>query len=272
MSDTRERAYRARLTVLEIAATRHGTHVGGSLSCVDILTVLYSEVLRTRPGEPRWPGRDWFVLSKGHASAALYAVLAEHGFFPPQECRTYGAVGGRLAGHPLARVPGVEFPTGSLGHGLPLAVGVALAARRTGRPSRAFVLLGDGELQEGSNWEAIMSAPRLGLGNLVAIVDRNRWQITGRTEDSAPLEPLASRWESFGWTCVEVDGHDLDALRETFLAVPADTDRPTAVIAHTVKGKGVPMFEDRRKSHYVKLTPGLYTRAVRGLNASRDQV
>jgi transketolase len=269
MNDVKARAYRARETILAIGATEHGTHVGGSLSAVDILTVLYSEVLRVRPDEPDWPDRDWFVLSKGHASAALYAVLSEHGYFPPEECRTYGRRGSRLAGHPLRKLPGVEFPTGSLGHGLSLAAGVALGARRTGRPCRAFVLLGDGELQEGSNWEAIMSAPRFGLDNLVAVVDRNGWQITGRTEDCVPLEPLAQRWHSFGWDCVEVDGHDLDALRQVFATVPRTEGRPTAVIARTVKGRGVPIFEDRRKSHYVKLTTRLYERALAGLRRSQ---
>jgi transketolase len=268
MSDPlRAAAARARHTVLDIAATEHGTHVGGSLSAVDILTVLYGAVLRVRPGEPRWPERDWFVLSKGHASAALYAVLAEHGFFPREECRTYGQSGSRLAGHPLAGLPGVDFPTGSLGHGLSLATGVALAARRTGRPARAFVLLGDGELQEGSNWEAVMSAPGFGLDNLIAIVDRNGWQITGRTEDIVPLEPLAERWRGFGWQCFEVDGHDLDALQKAFAAVPETAGRPTVLIAHTVKGRGVPIFEDRQKSHYVRLSPALHQRAVAGLRA-----
>lgn len=264
-TDLQARAHRARETVLRMGATEHGTHVGGSLSVVDILTVLYSRVLRVRPHEPGWPDRDRLVLSKGHAAAALYAVLSEHGFFPPEECLTYGRHGSRLAGHPLARLPGVDFPTGSLGHGLSLATGVALGARRTGRPSRAFVVLGDGELQEGSNWEAIMSAPGLGLDNLVAVVDRNGWQITGRTEECVPLEPLAERWRAFGWECAEVDGHDPDALEKVFSALPATTGRPTVVIARTVKGRGVPFFEDRRKSHYVTLTPRLYERALAGL-------
>ncbi|MEQ4304381.1 transketolase [Plantactinospora sp. B6F1] len=260
-------AARVRRTVLDIAATEHGTHVGGSLSAVDLLVLLYAEVLRVRPEEPDWPDRDWFVLSKGHASAALYAVLAERGYFPPEECLTYGRPGSRLAGHPLAKVPGVDFPTGSLGHGLSLATGVALAAKRTNRPARAFVLLGDGELQEGSNWEAIMSAPAFGLDNLVAIVDRNHWQITGRTEDRIPLEPLAERWRSFGWTCEEVDGHDFGALREAIAGVPRMTARPTVLIARTVKGRGVPIFEDRGRSHYVRLTPALYQRALAGLRS-----
>jgi transketolase len=262
-----ERAHRARESVLVMAATAHGTHVGGSLSAVDILTVLYGGVLRVRPDQPQWADRDWFVLSKGHASAALYAVLAEHGYFPRDECRTYGEHGSRLAGHPLRRLPGVEFPTGSLGHGLSLATGVALAAARTGRGSRAFVLLGDGELQEGSNWEAMMFAAQLGLDNLTAIVDRNGWQISGRTEESVALEPLHDRWRSFGWSVVEVDGHDLDALRAALTSVPSAPGRPTVIIARTIKGRGVPIFEDRKKSHYVQLTPRLFERAVAGLRA-----
>ncbi|GAA1989581.1 transketolase [Kitasatospora viridis] len=264
-----DRAHRARENVLAMGATEHGTHVGGSLSAVDILTVLYGSVLRYRPEEPTWADRDWFVLSKGHASAALYAVLAEHGYFPPEECASYGQRRSRLAGHPLRRLPGVEFPTGSLGHGLSLACGVALAMARTGRDNRVFALLGDGELQEGSNWEAIMSAAHFGLGNLTAVIDRNGWQITGRTEDAMALEPLADRWRSFGWSVVDVDGHDLEALRAVFGALPAAPDRPTVVIARTLKGRGVPIFEDNRKSHYVRLTPRLHERAVAGLNARR---
>ncbi|MEU5635051.1 transketolase [Streptomyces rishiriensis] len=264
-----DRAHRAREAVLAMGASEHGTHVGGSLSAVDLLTVLYGAVLRVRPDEPDWAGRDWFVLSKGHAAAALYAVLAEHGYFPPEECRTYAQRHSRLAGHPLRRLPGVDFPTGSLGHGLSLAAGVALAAARTGRSNRAFVLLGDGELQEGSNWEAIMAAAQLGLDNLTALVDRNGWQISGRTEESVGLEPLADRWRSFGWSVVETDGHDLDALRSVFGALPAAPGRPTVVIARTTKGRGVPIFEDRKKSHYVRLTPRLHERALAGLRARR---
>ncbi|MDF9815306.1 transketolase [Streptomyces sp. SPB162] len=264
-----ERAHRARESVLAMGATEHGAHVGGSLSAVDILTVLYGSELRVRPEEPHWAGRDWFVLSKGHASAALYAVLSEHGYFPPEECLEYGRRHSRLAGHPLRKVPGVEFPTGSLGHGLSLACGVALAMARTGRSNRVFVLLGDGELQEGSNWEAIMSASQYGLDNLTAVVDRNGWQISGRTEDSVALEPLADRWRSFGWSVVETDGHDLEALRAVFGALPAERGRPTVVLAGTLKGRGVPIFEDNRKSHYVQLTPRLHERALAGLRARR---
>ncbi|NUS12505.1 MAG: transketolase, partial [Streptomyces sp.] len=229
----------------------------------------YGAVLRHRPDDPQWPDRDWFVLSKGHASAALYAVLSGHGYFPPEECATYGQRGGRLAGHPLRRLPGVEFPTGSLGHGLALASGVALAAARTGRATRVFVLLGDGELQEGSNWEAIMSAAQFGLDNLTAVVDRNGWQISGRTEESVALEPLDERWRSFGWSVADADGHDLGALRTVLTAPPPVRGRPTVVIARTVKGRGVPVFENRKKSHYVRLSPRLYERAAAGLRARR---
>ncbi|MEV4070018.1 transketolase [Nonomuraea fuscirosea] len=252
-----ERALRVRERILKIGAGEHGTHVGGSLSAADLLTVLYGEVLRTDP-------RDWFVLSKGHASAALYAVFAEYGLIPEAECDTYGAPGSRLAGHPLRRLGGVDFPTGSLGHGLSLATGVALAAKRGGRLGRAFVLMGDGELQEGSVWEAAMVAAQLRLDNLIAVVDRNRWQISGRTEDCVGLEPLPDRWRAFGWSVREVDGHDLDALPGV-LGAPPPADRPTVVIANTVKGSGVPIFEDRKKSHYVKLSPQLYARASAGL-------
>lgn len=240
------------------------------MSSTDILTVLYFAVLRVRPEDPGWPDRDHFILSKGHASAALYATLAARGYFPLEELSTYGRPGSRLAGHPLRGVPGVEFPTGSLGHGLPLAVGSALAARMDGRPSRAFVLLGDGELQEGSVWEAAMSAAHFGLDNLVAIVDRNGMQITGPTEQCMRLEPLADRWRSFGWAVAEVDGHDLKALVRTLTSVPLEVGSPTVCIAHTIKGRGVKFMEGRKKSHYATLTPELLRRALHAVSSSRE--
>ncbi|MFC7896915.1 transketolase [Streptomyces sp. NPDC057381] len=266
-----EQAHRVRERVLEMGASETGAHLGGSLSAADLLTVLYGSVLRIRPDHPEWADRDRFVLSKGHASAALYAVLAEYGFIPPEECAAYAKPGSRLAGHPLRRVEGVEFPTGSLGHGLSLAAGAALAARRLGRPSRAFALLGDGELQEGSVWEAVMGAAHHGLDNLVAVVDRNGWQISGATEECLSLEPLADRWRAFGWAVREVDGHDLTALLAAFDGLPDTKGRPTAVLARTVKGRGVPMLEDRKKSHYVKLTPKLHMRALAGLRNRRER-
>lgn len=265
-----DRAYRVREHILRMGASEYGAHIGGSLSCTDVLVHLYTNVLRLRPEEPDWPGRDRFVLSKGHAAPALYAVLAEIGVIEPAELETYTRHGSRLAGHPLGRLPGVEFPTGSLGHGLSLGAGVALAMRRLGRDSRAFVLLGDGELQEGSVWEAAMMAAQYRLDNLVAVVDRNGLQITGDTEDCLALEPLAERWRSFGWHAVEVDGHDHAALRAVFGTLPAVPDRPTVVIARTVKGRGVALFEGKKKSHSVQLTPRLYQRAKAGLKAGRQ--
>ncbi|MGC4986798.1 transketolase [Streptomyces sp. DT193] len=266
-----DRAHRVREQVLQMGAGEAGTHLGGSLSAADLLTVLYGAVLRVRPGQPDWPDRDRFVLSKGHAGAALYAVLAEYGFIPAEECADYAKPGSRLAAHPLRRVEGVEFPTGSLGHGLSLAAGAALAARRLGSPARAFALLGDGELQEGSVWEAVMGAAHHGLDNLVAVVDRNGWQISGTTEECLSLEPLADRWRAFGWAVREVDGHDLSALLGVFAALPDTEGRPTVVLARTVKGRGVPMLEDRKKSHFVKLTPKLHLRALAGLRNRRER-
>lgn len=269
--DLARSAHQIRERILEMGAGPEGTHVGGSLSATDVLTVLYGAVLRVRPGEPDWPDRDWFVLSKGHAGAALYATLAEFGFIPLAECAQYARPGSRLAGHPLRRLDGVEFPTGSLGHGLSLAVGAALGLRRTGRPGRVFALLGDGELQEGSVWEAAMSAAHHRLDRLTAIVDRNGWQISGTTEQCMTLEPLADRWRDFGWAVAEVDGHDLAQLHGALSGAPAQEGRPTAVIARTLKGRGVPIFENRKKSHYVTLTPQLHHRALAGLRDRRER-
>ncbi|QKW25097.1 transketolase [Streptomyces seoulensis] len=259
-----ERALRVRQHIVAMAASPEGAHIGGALSAADILTALYFDVLRVRPEEPEWPGRDYFLLSKGHAAAGLYAVLAERGFLPVEELDTYARSGSRLGGHPLRTVPGVEFPTGSLGHGLALGLGLALAARRDGRDNRAYVLLGDGELQEGSVWEAADSAARLGLDNLTAVVDRNRLQING----SSHRGNLADRWRAFGWRAVEIDGHDLDALSAALREPPAEPGVPTVLLADTVKGRGVPFLENRAKSHYALLSPTLRHRALKALAAA----
>lgn len=247
--------------VLTMGATPTGAHVGGSLSVADVLTVLFFDVLCVDPLDPGHCERDRFILSKGHASAALYATLAERGFIDVGELASYGALGSRLAGHPSAAVPGVEFPTGSLGHGLSLGVGVALAAKRDGAGYRTFVVLGDGELQEGSVWEAAMFASAYGLDNLVAIVDRNGLQINGRTEQRIALEPLAERWRSFGWCVRETDGHDVSELACVLPSAPWEPGRPSVLIARTTKGRGVRFLEGRKKSHYVTLTPVLLERA-----------
>ncbi|GLW24866.1 transketolase [Microbispora triticiradicis] len=253
--------------VLAIGAGAVGTHIGGSLSAADILVALYFEVLRVRPQEPRWSGRDYFVLSKGHASAALYSTLAERGFFPRSELASYGHPDGRLMAHPTPAVPGVEFATGSLGHGLSLAVGLALAAKRAGRANRVFVLLGDGELQEGTVWEAAMSAAHYRLDNLTAVIDRNRLQINGSTEDRMRLEPLADRWRAFGWQVSHADGHDFAELVPALRTPPAPGG-PAVLIADTVKGRGVRHLEHRKQSHFAKLGPDAYERALAALRAA----
>ncbi|MDQ6849220.1 MAG: transketolase [Actinomycetota bacterium] len=262
-----DRALAVREHVLAIGASPVGTHVGGSLSAVDILIALYFHALRVRPAQPRWADRDYFILSKGHSSAALYATLAERGFIPVEELATYAQVGSRLLAHPTPTVPGIEFATGSLGHGLSLAVGLALAAQRADRPNRAFVLLGDGELQEGSVWEAVMSASHFRLDNLTAIVDRNRLQINGDTEQRMRLEPLADRWRSFGWRVTDVDGHDMAQLVSTLDTVPIEAGRPTVLIADTVKGRGVKYLENRKQSHYATLGRDSYQRALDALHS-----
>lgn len=257
--------------VVGMASGPTGAHLGGSLSATDILVALYFDVMAVRAEEPRWADRDRFVLSKGHAGCAYFATLAERGFFDRAELARYGTASGLLSAHPTLDVPGVEFATGSLGHGLSLGVGSALAALRNGATHRTFVLLGDGELQEGSVWEAAMSAAQLRLGRLTAVVDRNGLQISGPTEDRMALEPLADKWRSFGWRVSDVDGHDfarlLPALRGETAGDDPDDARPHVVIARTVKGKGVRSLERRKQSHFARLTPRLRERALASLEA-----
>jgi transketolase len=233
-----------------VHAARLG-HPGGDLSAADILATLYTAVLDIDPRNPRRADRDRFILSKGHCSAALYATLAEAGFIPRERLAEYMQPLSMLNGHPdRNKVPGVEANTGPLGHGLPIGAGAAKAARITGASWRTFVLTGDGELQEGSNWEAAMAASQFRLDNLTVIIDRNRLQQGDETERTVSLEPLADRWRSFGWTVREVDGHDVDALIEAFRAVPFEAGRPNCVIAHTRKGRGVSFMEGRVEWHH----------------------
>ncbi len=234
--------------VRTIAAARVG-HIGGDLSVVDILATLYLGVLRVRPDQPAWPDRDRFILSKGHCAVSLYVVLARAGFIPQELLREFARPLSPLSPHPnRSKVPGVEANTGALGHGLPFGAGCALAARMDGSARRVFVVLGDGELQEGSNWEAAMLAGHQRLANLTAVVDRNGLQQGARTEDTNRLEPLADRWRAFGWEVVEVDGHDHAALLAELTRPPGD--RPRCVLAHTVKGKGVSFMEGRVEWHH----------------------
>jgi len=224
-------------------------HIGGDLSLTDILVTLFGAVLNVDPSRPDWPERDRFVLSKGHCAGALYATLARCGFFDRAELDSFMAPLSMLNGHPdRKKVPGVETNTGPLGHGFPVAVGCALAARLRGSSWRTFVVLGDGELQEGSNWQAAMTAAHYDLDNLTAIVDRNRLQQGAGTEDTKQLEPLADKWKSFGFEVRTVDGHDYAALLGAF--PPSSTGKPVAVIANTTKGKGVSFIEGRVEWHH----------------------
>ncbi|MEO3858019.1 transketolase [Acrocarpospora sp. B8E8] len=224
-------------------------HIGGDLSVTDILVTCFYAVLSVDPEQPDWARRDRFVLSKGHCAAALYSTLAHCGFFDTDELATFMAPLSALNGHPnKVKVPGVETNTGALGHGLPVATGCAVGAKLDGASWRTVVVMGDGELQEGSNWEAAMAASHHGLSNLTAVIDRNRLQQGARTEDTNRLEPLADRWHSFGWEVREVDGHDHLALRAALRG--SDTGKPVVVIANTIKGKGVSFMEDRVEWHH----------------------
>jgi len=229
---------------------RSSGHVGSSLSMADIVAVLYERVLRVDPANPRWPDRDRFILSKGHAAAGVYGALVEKGFFPRKWVDTYYGDDGKLCGHISHHVPGVEFSTGSLGHGLPVAAGMALAAKRNKRGHRIFCLMSDGDCNEGSTWEAIMFAAQHGFDNLTAIVDANKIQALGKVTDIINMEPFAEKVEDFGWAVDEIDGHDFDQIEKALLAVPFRKGKPSFIIARTVKGKGVKSIENTVSSHY----------------------
>lgn len=245
-----EFARRIRVHALRMVHAAKASHIGGCLSMADLLAVLYTRILRVDPVRPEDPDRDRFILSKGHATAIIYATLAERGFFSPEELQTYCGNGSKLTGHISHAVPGVEVSTGSLGHGLPIAVGMALAAKSDRRAWRVFCILSDGECDEGSNWEAILFAPHHKLDNLIAIVDYNKIQSFGSVPDVLALEPFAEKWRAFGWHVVEIDGHDLEAIERALSSLPQQTGKPTAIIAHTVKGKGVSFMEHKLEWHY----------------------
>ncbi len=270
LEDLKEKALTLRHHIVAMAADSPGAHVGGSMSAVEILTVLFFDgVLNVNPREPKMEGRDYFIFSKGHASAALYAALAERGFFPVEELKTYKQMGSRLAGHSLKSIPGVELATGSLGHGLGVGNGLAMAGKHDGSDFRVFVVLGDGECQEGSIWEAALAAAHYKLDNLVAIVDRNKVQEDGPTEEIMALEPFADKWRAFGWEVREVDGHDVAALREPLHQVPFKTGKPSLLIAHTVKGKSLSFAEHNHAWHYGKLSAELRAKALEELAAQK---
>lgn len=239
-----------------------GGHIGGSSSAADILTALYFHRLRIRPKEPRWPERDRFVLSKGHANAALGAVLAQAGFIDDAIIDKFYAFESPFGMHPDIKVAGVEMCTGALGHGLPVAMGMALGARIQKKSFHTFVMIGDGELHEGSNWEAAMAAAHYGLSNLTAIIDFNKICQSGRVEEVIGVDPLADKWRAFGWEVREIDGHDMAQVVATLDALPLDERRPTALVAHTVKGKGVGFAEDTYVWHSNSVNDDIYARAL----------
>lgn len=244
-------AKRIRLHSLNMTSRSGASHVGSSLSMADLLAVLYDRVLHIDPQQPEAPDRDRFILSKGHGCAALYAVLAERGFFPMDWLDRYYQDNAELAGHATHKnVPGVELSTGSLGHGLPVGTGMALAAKRNGAAYRVFCVISDGECDEGATWESALFAPQHRLDNLVVMIDYNKIQSLGRVKDVIDLEPLAAKWRAFGWATHEIDGHDLGAIDHVLTSIPLETGRPTCVVAHTVKGKGVSFMEDKLLWHY----------------------
>ena len=247
---TEEFAASMRREIIRMLAAAGSGHPGGSLSAADIMAVLFNEELRIDPQNPRDPGRDRFVLSKGHAAPALYAALALKGFLPVEELLSLRKLGSRLQGHPDAhKLPGVDVSTGSLGQGLSLACGMALAGRLDGRDYRVFALCGDGEQQEGQIWEAAMLAAHYRLDNLIAFLDHNHLQIDGNIERVLSPEPLADKWRAFGWQVLEIDGHDIAAIRAAVEEAKAVTGRPVMIVAETVKGKGVSFMENQASWH-----------------------
>lgn len=251
-----------RLTVIDVMAWSGGAHVGGSLSSIDILTMLYFKYLNIDPSAPQWEDRDRFVLSKGHAAAGLIPVLAKRGYFPEETLKTFNHFGSPFAMHPDSnKVIGCDASAGSLGHGLSMALGMALGARQLKKPWKTVCLMGDGECCEGSVWEAAMAASNFKAGNLVGIVDRNRFMIDGETEDVMKLEPFADKWRCFGWEVVEIDGHDLDQIDDALAQAWAATDTPVLILANTIKGKGVDFMENNVVYHYASADSELCAKA-----------
>lgn len=251
--ELKQRANSIRKDTVEIIYNAGAQHIGSSLSCVDILIALYFGTLNIDPEDPRREDRDRFILSKGNAAAALYATLSQRGFFPFEMLNTFGQCGSRLIGHVDLQVPGVEASTGSLGLGLSVGVGTALVGKSDKKGYRVFVLLGDGECDEGAIWEAAMSASHYRLDNLAAIVDHNKLQATGFVDEVMSLGMFAEKWKSFGWSVREIDGHDMEQLLETLNESPFEKSKPSIIIAHTIKGKGISFLENKVISHYLCL-------------------
>lgn len=264
-----QRARELRKTIVRTMGAGGRGHFGSAFSILEILRVLYDDVLRYDPKNPKWPGRDRFILSKGHGCLALYAVLADKGFFPTEELSKFCRKDGLLGGHPEVRIPGVEASTGSLGHGFSIGVGFALNAKLDRGAHRTFVVIGDGESNEGAIWEAALCARKHRLDNLTVIVDYNKQQSYGPTADVLDLEPLREKWESFGFAVAEVDGHSVEELRAVFAKLPLDPPKPNAVICHTIKGKGIPFTENNMTWHHkAKIAEGEIESLLSALEAA----
>ena len=264
----KEIARQIRLDIVEMLYRAGSGHVGGSLSATDILVALFFSHMHLDPGNACYPERDFFVLSKGHAAPVLYAILARLGYFPREELFTLRQFGSSLQGHPDSKcTPGVEVPTGSLGQGLSVANGLALTMKLNQSQQRVYTLLGDGEIQEGQIWEAAMTAAHYSLDNLTAILDRNRLQIDGHTKEVMSVEPLAAKWEAFGWHTVQVDGHAIPDILNTLKACGSVKGQPSMIIARTTKGKGVSIFENQVKFHGVTPTTEEYQQAMQELQS-----
>ena len=265
--DLQLKACALRRAMLRLIVNAGAGHTGGGLSCLDILNVLYNRVLNVSPQTFTSPMRDRYVQSKGHSVEALYAVLADRGFFPEADLKTICHYQSHYVGHPTRHIPGVEMNTGALGHGLPICIGMALAAKMDSAPYLVFTLLGDGELAEGSNWEAALAASHYKLDNLTAIIDHNTLQISGHTRDVMSNEPLDEKWRAFGWAVKIVNGHDYAALTEA-LSKPAEIGKPTCIIANTTKGKGVSFMENVAKWHHGVPSDAELKQALGELNAA----
>jgi transketolase len=264
--ELKARSINYRKKILKYIVGAKAGHTGGSLSCTDILNVLYNKVLNVSPQNFTSPDRDRYIQSKGHCVEALFVVLADKGFFPESDLNTMCKYKSHYIGHPTKKVKGVEQNTGALGHGLPLSVGTALAAKMDKKNYRVFTLLGDGELPEGSNWEAALTGAHYKLDNLCAIVDKNNLQITASTQDVCNTDPLDKKWEAFGWAVKEVNGNDVEELLNAFDALPFEKGKPSVIIAHTTKGKGVSYMENELKWHHGVPTNAEYETAIRELD------
>jgi len=266
-------AARGRCLGMQMVFRAASGHIGGSLSAMDILTELYFEQLRVDPERPQAPERDRFVMSKGHCTPALYSILALRGYFPEKQLELFRSIEGHMSGHPdMVHVPGVDMSTGSLGQGLSAAVGMAIAGKMDSAAYRVYALMGDGEIEEGQIWEAAMSAAKYKLDNLCGIVDVNGLQIDGRTADVMPSEPLDAKFAAFGWNVIKADGHDFDSLRAALAAAKAEKDRPSVILAKTVKGKGVSFMENDAGWHGKAPNAEQYEQAMAELNAAVEKL